>query len=208
MKEKIEKEQTVYSAAYRMIKKIDSMQNEPLKKATLANLRNSINKALVDNMGAFAFIFDSMPENFIGEGKELNKKEKAIITSLQLYSLHQQGISESVLLDEGENKWQNMGYSLSVLRDVDDPKSIDRRFNAMITASTYEEFTHYLRQMISLLKSKKKGEAKVNYAKLAEDLYNFLLGYHESIRLSWSRNYYRFRKTEKEENNQKGEKNE
>lgn len=201
MDEKVKKT-TVYSATYRILKKIDTLENEPLKRATLANLRNSVNKPLVDNMEAFAFIFENLPEEFLGKGTEFNIREKAIITSLQLYALHQQGISESVLLDEGENKWENMGYSLSALREVEDPKSIDRRFNAMITASTYEEFVHYLRQMISLLKSKKKSQVKVNYARLASDLGDFLWGKQESIRLKWSRNYYRFKKKEEGEANE------
>lgn len=203
MEEKVKKEERLYSVAYRIIKQIDTMKNEPLKKATLANLRNSINKPLVDNMEAFAFIYENLPETYIGSTASYTNRELAIITSLQLYALHQQGLSESILLDTGENRWKNMGYSLGFLREVDDPKSVDRRFNAMITASTFEEFTHYLRQMISLLKAKKKSEVKVNYAKLAEDLYYFLLGYNENIRLSWSRNYYSFRKVET-----KGEKNE
>lgn len=203
MEEKIKKKASVYSVTYGILKKIENMQNEPLKKATLANLRNSINKPLVDNMDAFAFVFENMPEDFVGTGRDFNNKEKAIITSLQLYALHQQGISESVLISDEENVWQNMGYSFSALREVDDPKSIDRRFNAMITASTYEEFVHYLRQMICLLKSKKKGQVKVNYAKLAADLENFLRGYKESIRLNWSRKYYSLKQKEKE-----GDKNE
>lgn len=203
MKQKTSKDKSVYSVTYGIVKKIDTMQNESLKKATLANLRNSINRPLVDDMDAFAFILENIPEDFIGKGKNFTYREKAIITSLQLYALHQQGISESVLLDEGENKWQNMGYSLGLLRDVEDPTSFDRRFNAMITASTFDEFSHYLRQMVSLLKSKKKTEAKVNYAKLAEDLFSFLLGNKEEIRLRWARNYYSFKKKEKGENNER-----
>ncbi|MDD7305343.1 MAG: type I-E CRISPR-associated protein Cse2/CasB [Peptoniphilaceae bacterium] len=201
MDEKINKRTSLYAVASRILIKLDTMKNEPLKKATLANLRNSINKPLVDNMDAFAFIFENMPEEFLGNSSKLSKEELAIITSLQLYALHQQGISESVLTDE-ENRWQNMGYSLKILRDVEDSKAIDRRFNAMITASTYEEFSHYLRQMVSLLKAKKKNQAKVSYAKLAEDLFYYLLGYQESIRLKWSRNYYSFKKIEKGEENE------
>lgn len=210
MDQKKNKNMTVYQAAYGMIKKIDTMKNEPLKKATLANLRNSINKSLVDSMEAFAFIIENMPEEFLGTRKGLSKEEKAILTSLQLYALHQQGSSESVFLDQGEDRWKNMGYSLGNLRDGEDSKSVDRRFNALITSSSFEEFSHHLRQMVGLLKSKKKSQVKVNYAKLADDLFYFLIGYEERIRLDWSRAYYSFRKKdddkEKEEaKNEKGE---
>ena len=44
--------------------------------------------------------------------------------------------------------------------------------------------------MIRLLKS--KSNVQVDYAKLAEDLYQFLRGNREKIRLSWAREYYRY----------------
>ncbi len=76
------------------------------------------------------------------------------------------------------------------MRRGEDTKSCDRRFNAMITSSSFEELSYHLRHMISLLKSR-NPEVKVNYAKLAEDLYWYLRGYDERLRLAWSRAYYR-----------------
>lgn len=60
----------------------------------------------------------------------------------------------------------------------------------MITSSTFEELSNHLRHMIRLLKS--KSNVQVDYAKLAEDLYQFLRGNREKIRLSWAREYYRY----------------
>ncbi|WP_243342560.1 type I-E CRISPR-associated protein Cse2/CasB [Anaerococcus sp. AGMB09787] len=194
------KKASVYGASYKMLKKIDTMTNEPSKKAILANLRCSINRPLGDGVGHLAFVFENMPDEFLGRGEYYSREEKAIITSLQLYALHQQGIRESILTEEKDN----MGYSLSLLRD-EDSKSYDRRFNALVTANDFEEFSYHLRQMVRLLKSKKKGEAKVNYANLARDLYSFLRGHEEGIRLKWARSYYSFRKVE---NKEKGEENE
>lgn len=83
----------------------------------------------------------------------------------------------------------NLGASLRALRAGDATQAADRRFNAMITATTFNELANHLRHLIKLLKS--KTEAKVNYAQLAQDLYWFQLGYQSDIRLKWSRDYYR-----------------
>ena len=75
------------------------------------------------------------------------------------------------------------------LRFLDDGKGIDRRFNAMITASGFEEIIYHLRQLIKILKS--KSEQKINYAKLAEDLYDLQNDYKfEKVRFNWARSYY------------------
>ena len=68
--------------------------------------------------------------------------------------------------------------------------AVDRRFNIMITSSTFEELIYHLRHLLTLLKTK-SSETKINYARLAEDLYWFLKDYQESVRLNWARQYYK-----------------
>ena len=131
--------------------------------------------------------------------RKLTWEEQAILTSLQLYALHQQGKSESVALQEETDKWENMGHSLRTLRTGDE-KAVDRRFNALITAANYEELVHHLRQMIKLLKA--KTDTKVNYAKLADDLYGFLRNYPETMRIRWAKAYYRTTMKKGEEDEQ------
>ncbi|KFN89185.1 hypothetical protein TMUPMC115_2567 [Tetragenococcus muriaticus PMC-11-5] len=67
--------------------------------------------------------------------------------------------------------------------------AIDRRFNTMITSSSFEELTHHLRQMIQLLKAKNPDIA-VNYAQLGNDLYWFLRNKEEKVRLDWAKAFY------------------
>lgn len=132
----------------------------------------------------------------------MNDYEKAILTAVQMYALHQQAKVESVLnLDykEGERR-QNIGDALSSLRS-DDSKAIDKRFNAMITSSNFEELSHHLRQMIKLLKA--KSDAKVDYASLADDLYWFLKNQREGLKIKWSRSYYKLNKKERDDKNAK-----
>lgn len=187
----------VYKETARILRKLDNTRENPSTKAIFANIRNSINKDSSVNMDALAFVFQNIPEEFLGYNKNLNDYEKAILTAVQMYALHQQAKVESVLkLDykEGE-KIQNLGVALKTARDKeDDTKALDRRFNAMITSSNFEELSHHLRQMIKLLKA--KSDAKVDYASLAYDLYWFLKNQREGLKIKWSRSYYKFNKGE------------
>ncbi|MCC8051681.1 MAG: type I-E CRISPR-associated protein Cse2/CasB [Clostridiales bacterium] len=165
-------------------------------KAKLAKMRGSIGKS--DLVETYPFLFEMIPEELLGHSATLSDEEKAIIWSLQLYALLQQGRSDSV---HNESKTgQNFGSSLSILRTGGDSGSVDRRFNAMILADTEEEFQVHLRYMLRLYKSKTKS-GTVDFAKLAMDIYRFIHWEDgkERIRLTWSREYYRV--------NSKGEEN-
>lgn len=192
----------VYREAARILRILDNTRDTPNTKAIFASIRNSINKDSTANMDAMAFVFQNIPEEFLGFNKNLNDYEKAILTSVQMYALRQQAKTESVLkidYDEGERR-QNFGIALSTLRG-EDSKAIDRRFNAMITSSNFDELSHHLRQMIKLLKA--KSNAKVDYASLADDLYWFLKNQREGLKIKWSRSYYKFNKKEGEDKNAK-----
>lgn len=182
------KEDTAYSVVGRIVYKLSQTLDTSSGKAMLANLRNSIGRPISHTMSIWPLIFEDMPGSFLGKNGTLTYEERAIITTLQLFALHQQGKTESMVLAGENERAKNIGYSLSFLRMEDSSLSTDRRFNAMITSGTFEELEHHLRQMIKLLKA--KTSAKINYPKLAEDLFWFQRGYEENIRLSWARAYY------------------
>ena len=189
----------VYNVTAKILRKINQTKDTSSTRALFANIRNSINKSSSNNLDALAFVFNNMPEEYIGFGKELNDYEQAILTAIQMYALHQQSNEKSVLkieYNEGEKR-QNLGDALSTLRGSDN-KSIDRRFNAMILSSNYLQLQNHLRQFIKLLKA--KSDAKVDYAGVADDLFWFLKNQKDGVKIKWSRSYYKFRKV-----NDKGE---
>ena len=194
----------VYKETARILRKLDNTRENPTTKAIFANIRNSINKDSSVNMDALAFVFQNIPEEFLGFNKNLNDYEKAILTAVQMYAIHQQAKVESVLkldYETGERR-QNLGDSLNSMRkNNDEDKAIDRRFNAMITSSNFEELSHHLRQIIKLLKA--KSNAKVDYASLADDLYWFLKNQREGLKIKWSRSYYKSNKKERDDKNAK-----
>ncbi|MDU1772474.1 MAG: type I-E CRISPR-associated protein Cse2/CasB [Dialister micraerophilus] len=180
---------SVYKVTANILYDLASMLNTSTGRAVLANLRNSIGKPITQTVGAWAFIFDKIPEEFQGQYENPSREENAILIALQMYALHQQGNDVSVNISSIDNRWKNIGDSLRSLRFLDDGKGIDRRFNAMITASGFEEIIYHLRQLIKILKS--KSEQKINYAKLAEDLYDLQNDYKfEKVRFNWARSYY------------------
>jgi len=189
----------VYNVTAKILRKINQTKDTSSTRALFANIRNSINKSSSNNLDALAFVFNNMPEEYIGFGKELSDYEQAILTAIQMYALHQQANEKSVLkieYNEGEKR-QNLGDALSTLRGSDN-KSIDRRFNAMILSSNYLQLQNHLRQFIKLLKA--KSDAKVDYASVADDLFWFLKNQKDGVKIKWSRSYYKFRKV-----NDKGE---
>lgn len=189
----------VYNVTAKILRKINQTKDTSSTRALFANIRNSINKSSSNNLDALAFVFNNMPEEYIGFGKELSDYEQAILTAIQMYALHQQSNEKSVLkieYNEGEKR-QNLGDALSTLRGSDN-KSIDRRFNAMILSSNFVQLQNHLRQFIKLLKA--KSDAKVDYAGVADDLFWFLKNQKDGVKIKWSRSYYKFRKV-----NDKGE---
>ncbi len=185
----------VRRATTAILKHLDETRDLSSTKADLAHLRNSIGKPINEAAEVWPLLFQYMPPELLSERQEANHAELAVLTTLQLYALHQQGRSESVL----EMEWENMGPALKVLRkeSKDESKAIDRRFNTLVTSTSFEELAHHLRQMVKLLRSNR--QAKVNYTVLAGDLFNFLNHYDDSVKISWSRDYYRAIKREGEQ---------
>ena len=202
-----------YNTAKSILIKLDSTRDASSTKALLANMRNSADKDISNNVDALSYVFSNLSYGEDDRDGELSYMELAIFTAIQMYAIHQQSNIESVLKfandDENEfgekkNKYkENIGDALATLRS-DESESIDKRFNAMITATNFKKLSYHLRHMIKILKS--KSDEKVDYAKLAEDLYWFMIGRKEEVRLSWARSYYKYRKNEEREGDIQNEK--
>lgn len=189
-------EQSIYQDVSRILKKIDTTRDTPATKALLAQLRNSIVSKNINYVCSLGYLVSYIPEEQLGSGEKLSHYEKAILVAVQMYALHQQSKSNSVLTLD--NKYYNLGDSLRMLRS-EDSKSIDRRFNIMITSRNFSQLQNQLRQFVKLLKA--RSDAKVNYAKLADDLYWFLRGLKDNLKVAWSRSYYKATKEHSEGEN-------
>ena len=174
---------SVYGTMKKILAYMNSPQEQKNLKGNLAVIRNSAGKDFEAATEVWPILFPLIPQEFLGTGS-LTYKEKALLVTLQLYAIGQQG-SEKMLNDESGN---SMGSSLHNIRD-DKSTSLDKRFNTMLTATSFDEFTYHLRQIFKLGKSKNAFSA--DFPALADDLYWYQNGRSKQICLKWARDYYR-----------------
>lgn len=174
-----------------IISKIENMNDESKQKAILARLRNSINKPLSENFDVLPFLFENLPGKFLGTTDEASPEEKSILSALQLYALSKQGKGKTQNEDDDvPDRFLSFGASLGVIREGDKVEALDRRFNAMITSDDFSEWVVHLRHLVKLIKASEKN-VRVDYPRLAEDLFWIARGYKTNVKLQWSRDYYR-----------------
>lgn len=174
---------TAYAVVQKIIFALNKQSETGNISGTLAVLRRSIGKNYEEASDVWPILIPFMPDEFIGTGNP-TYEEKAVYNAMQLYALGQQG-SKKI---ENDKNSRNMGSSLRALR-MDNSVSLDRRFRSLITTSSYDEFVHQLQQLYKLGKS--KGNLKVNFPKLADDLFWYQTGKGKLIRLSWAKEYFK-----------------
>ena len=194
----------VSNAVSKIIKQFIEIADASSNRAMLAQLRHTIGKTLSQSVEIWPWILSNVPVSFINKYGEVSYQLRAVINTLQIYALYEQGVAEKSSykdLDksedsENEKSYNNMGTALRALRSDEGVRgAMDRRFSVMITASDYESFYYYLRQLVRLLKSRTKEDKQaIDYSKLARDLYLLQFEDSEKIRLSWAQEYYRLSK--------------
>lgn len=178
------KKKSVYNVMRSILNFIKSPQEQKSRSGYLAAIRNSMGKNLEDSADVWPILFPFIPKEFLNVGT-LSYEERALLVALQLYAVGQQGLNKV-----SDNDEQNMSFGCS-LRRVRDANSVslDRRFNTMLTATTFDEFVYHLRQIFRLAKS--KDNFSVNFLKLADDLFIHQIGGNKKVCLRWAKDYYR-----------------
>ncbi|MDO5027510.1 MAG: type I-E CRISPR-associated protein Cse2/CasB [Tissierellia bacterium] len=199
MTEKKSKSKMVFSTTNKIISIISNSLDISNTKGILSKLRNSTGKPFEEIPSSLQIVYENIPEELLNPNYNISNAERAIITALQLFAIHQQSKSYSVNEIKEDRAWDNFGYSLSFLRDGGKNIALDNRFNAMIRSTSFEELTNHLRQLVKISKSSDKN-IRINYPKLAIDLYKFLNNGQENIRLNWARAYYFYKEKGDKEN--------
>ena len=176
------------------------------RRAELAKLRRGIGHApgeLPELWGSFLL---GMPESFQGRSAP-SAAEWAVYLALTLYALHQQG-EENVSMNE---KGCTLGRAVRLLAQNSaaaaqhwTESSVLRRFNALATADSMPEVSHYLRGMVQLFRGN-EPKLKLDYPRLAVELYRLQLpDQAANVRLQWGRDLYQMNadtpETEEKEN--------
>lgn len=181
---------TVYKVANRMILKLERQeQNDERNAVALAAIRHSTGKDLSEALSVWPLLFESLPTSFLSKLDKPTYEENAIFYMLQIYAVCRQGAVRNVAADSSFNG--SLGKSLSAGRNENNTKTMDRRFNAMISADSLNGFVYYLRQLVKQVSA--KNSMVINFAKLANDLYWYQKGSKMKICFRWATDYYGYR---------------
>ncbi len=179
--------QTSERLAEVVAQRIERLQKQYLTRnsygiAMLANLRHAVGKL----PGTIPAIWELTIDGIGGytQGGAPSKEEMAVHDVFTLYAIHQQSKSEPMhirnrLLGQAVRDLENSGHTETAVR---------RRFNAIITSSTYQELTYHLRGLISQFHSE---GITLDYRVLVENL--FLVQFAEfvpGVKMTWARSYY------------------
>ena len=176
------------------------------RRAELAKLRRGVGHAPGDLPEPWGSFLRGMPEGFQGRSGP-SHAEWAVYLALTLYALHQQG-EENVSMNE---KGCTLGRAVRLLAQNSaaaaqdwTESSVLRRFNALATADSMPEVSHYLRGMVQLFRGN-EPKLKLDYPRLAVELYRFQLpDQAANVRLQWGRDLYQMNadtpETEEKEN--------
>lgn len=174
---------------------------KPQRRARLAGLRRGVGHQPGDLPALWG------RETAAGECREPSEAEWAVYLALTLYALHQQG-EENVSMNE---KGCTLGRAVRLLAQNSaaaaqdwTESSVLRRFNALATADSMPEVSHYLRGMVQLFRGN-EPKLKLDYPRLAVELYRFQLpDQAANVRLQWGRDLYQMNadtpETEEKEN--------
>lgn len=186
-----------YTATARIINQLYG--NGTPDKGALAELRRT---TAITDKGAekiWPLIFSAVPK--LSTNGKPTKLETAVYTALHCYAAFQQGNDSFVFgqiprLKDKEESRENGVSIFTALRkmkinDSNEKKALDRRVTALLATTNISSATNSINHLVSILKGKKMGE-KIDFAQLAEDLYNFQLSTKNArfVALKWGKDYY------------------
>lgn len=183
-----QEKEDVYKVTAKILAKLKAQEELSSGKAALAALRHSIGKPLGEASDVWPLMLENMPEKFLSHNGVETKEELAIYAALQLYAVQRQGTRGKAATESV----QNIGEALQKIRKGVGQESLDRRFVAALSATSFTALIYQLRQLMKLAKA--KGALPVNFAALAKDFYWYQMGAREKICLRWAEAYYKMDK--------------
>ena len=168
-------------------------------KGALAELRRT---TAITDKGAekiWTLIFSAVPK--LSTNGKPTKLETAVYTALHCYAAFQQGNDSFVFgqIPRSKDKEESGENGVSLftalrkmkINDSNEKKALDRRVTALLATTNISSATNSINHLVSILKGKKMGE-KIDFAQLAEDLYNFQWSTKNArfVALKWGKDYY------------------
>lgn len=168
---------------------LQNLPGEAARSAELARMRRGLGDKPGNNVELWGTLFDGLPEELTGKGREPSRAEWAIYTAMTTFALHQQG--RDMRSDSMHQSGQTLGLAVAQLarREARSSEAVRRRFNALATAQDMPELIWHLRGLVQLLRSEALA---LDYPKLAQDLFRYQdVNAAPTVRLRWGRDFYR-----------------
>ena len=172
----------------KIIKKLH--EREGNDKAILSALRRSNSILSRQATIVWPMLFEYIKEkDTFGENSRQTTSERAIFTALRCYAVFEQGNDVERDREYDNENAMSLFRSLSFLRkDEQLREALDRRVRAVLSTTNAEVVTRSLVSLTKIIKANNPA-ASINYPELANDIYNFQLGFEPArkVAIKWGR---------------------
>lgn len=128
-----------------------------------------------------------LPASLQGRGDVASRGERAAIATLALFARHQQSHRDRSMQQATTSLAQGLQRLATESRAE---KALTRRFNALLSAQSFDSLTWHLRALLAQLRTA-PSPIPIDYGGLARDLYLIQDPRRaDGVRLRWSRDFY------------------
>ena len=175
----------------KIIKKLH--EREGNDKAILSALRRSNSILSRQATVVWPVLFEYIQEkDTFGENSRQTISERSIFTALRCYAVFEQGNDIERDREYDSENAKSLFRNLSFLRkDEQLREALDRRVRSVLSTTNIEAITRSLVSLTKIIKANNSA-AIINYPELANDLYNFQLGFEPArkVALKLGREYF------------------
>ncbi|WP_242368092.1 type I-E CRISPR-associated protein Cse2/CasB [Lactobacillus intestinalis] len=168
-------------------------EREGNDKAILAALRRSNSILSRQATVVWPLLFEYIKDkDTFGENSRQTISERAIFTALRCYAVFEQGNDMERDREYDNENAKSLFRNLSFLRKDERLRdALDRRAQAVLSTTNIEAVTRSLVNLTKIIKANNSA-AIINYPELANDLYNFQLGFESArkVAIKWGREYF------------------
>lgn len=175
------------------LKPLQNQYLSPKRNGTVDSRLAQLRHAATSAPGASAAIWDLTLDGVPHPGRTdaPSATERAAHTACTLYALHQQAKRTPMFVDGISigHAMRRLVRSQNAGADPAREGSLRLRFDALMTAESYEELAYHLRGLVQQLRA---ADVPLDYARLAEDLVHLQRPDRVAgVRIRWGRDYHR-----------------
>lgn len=179
-----DKDDSLQSRVSEQIYKLQSqyLAGVPSARGSLAELRKAVDEEPGINPRVWFMTMEAVPERWAGTSDAPTYSELAAFTALTLYAVHQRGKNAPMHVP-------GMPFAKATGELVRQrTASMKRRFDAVLTATTFDAQRYHLRSLVGLLSSDGIG---FDYGRFANDLVHLQrTDSRPGIQREWGRQFY------------------